>query len=86
MMASERKSIRLRWGAIVTAAILALLCLLWVYPFLWLLSASLKEPLELRMATSEVLEFFRRLLNFLGQLEIVQQLRVAVDRQAGRVA
>ena len=47
MIASERRSVRLRWGAILTAALLALLCLLWVYPFLWLLSASLKEPLEI---------------------------------------
>jgi raffinose/stachyose/melibiose transport system permease protein len=47
MMASEQKPIRVRWGSILIAAILALLCLLWVYPFLWLLSASLKEPLEI---------------------------------------
>ena len=47
MIASERRFVGLRWGAILTAALLALLCLLWVYPFLWLLSASLKEPLEI---------------------------------------
>jgi ABC-type glycerol-3-phosphate transport system permease component len=36
-----------RAGAGLTALGLAALCLLWVYPFLWLVSASLKEPLEI---------------------------------------
>jgi len=33
-----------RWAA---ALALGLLCLVWIYPFLWLVSASLKEPLEI---------------------------------------
>jgi ABC-type glycerol-3-phosphate transport system permease component len=32
------------WGQ---AAALALLCLVWIYPFLWLVSASLKDSLEI---------------------------------------
>lgn len=33
-----------RWGLV---AILSLVCLLWVYPFLWVVSASLKDSLEI---------------------------------------
>ncbi len=35
-----------RIGVILTLALLTALCLVWVYPFLWLVSASLKSPLE----------------------------------------
>lgn len=36
-----------RLGLWLQAAILAVVCLGWVYPFLWLLSASLKDSLEI---------------------------------------
>ncbi|MFN2202563.1 MAG: carbohydrate ABC transporter permease [Caldilineaceae bacterium] len=38
---------RIRISTIVTVALLALLCLVWVYPFLWMVSASLKTQAEI---------------------------------------
>jgi ABC-type glycerol-3-phosphate transport system permease component len=38
---------RVRFGTVVTVALLALLCLIWVYPFLWMVSASLKTQSEI---------------------------------------
>ncbi|MGH2558085.1 MAG: carbohydrate ABC transporter permease [Thermomicrobiales bacterium] len=35
------------WSLLAQVVVLAAMCLLWVYPFLWLLSASLKDSLEI---------------------------------------
>lgn len=37
----------LRWQMLLTIVVLTFLCLIWVYPFLWMLSASLKTQSEL---------------------------------------
>lgn len=34
------------WPWWLTAAVLALICLAWIYPFVWMVSASLKDQLE----------------------------------------
>jgi raffinose/stachyose/melibiose transport system permease protein len=47
MAVIERGQVHFRWGTALTVAVLTTLCALWVYPFLWLVSASLKEPLEI---------------------------------------
>ncbi len=47
MPTTQRPPRAFRWGARTAAAALAALSLLWIYPFLWLISASLKEPLEI---------------------------------------
>jgi len=36
----------LRWQTLLTIVVLTLLCLIWVYPFLWMVSASLKTQSE----------------------------------------
>jgi ABC-type glycerol-3-phosphate transport system permease component len=47
MAAAHRGPFRLRWGRAPAILALALLSAVWIYPFLWLVSASLKEPLEI---------------------------------------
>jgi ABC-type glycerol-3-phosphate transport system permease component len=36
-----------RWRAWITVLILALICAVWIYPFLWMVSASLKTSMEI---------------------------------------
>jgi ABC-type glycerol-3-phosphate transport system permease component len=45
-MIRQMSAERLVWATIRYAALTAL-CLVWIYPFLWLVSASLKTPLEI---------------------------------------
>jgi raffinose/stachyose/melibiose transport system permease protein len=46
----SRFSFRPRPRTVITVVLLALVSFLWVYPFLWMLSASLKEPKEIFIA------------------------------------
>lgn len=44
----RRKRVRRpRAGVVLQLAVLAVLCLVWVYPFLWMVSASLKDSLSI---------------------------------------
>lgn len=45
-MSRARALLTRRAGVVLTLVLLTALCLVWVYPFLWLVSASLKSPLE----------------------------------------
>jgi raffinose/stachyose/melibiose transport system permease protein len=42
-----RTNVRLKPGILLTIFLLTVLCLIWVYPFLWMVSASLKSQQEI---------------------------------------
>lgn len=39
--------IKFRLRTVLTVIILGVICVIWIYPFLWMISASLKEPKEI---------------------------------------
>lgn len=44
---SLRLPVRVRPGTLISVLLLAAISVIWIYPFLWMLSASLKEPKEI---------------------------------------
>lgn len=44
---SLRLPVRVRPGMLISVLLLAAISVIWIYPFLWMLSASLKEPKEI---------------------------------------
>lgn len=44
---SLRLPVRVRPGTLISVLLLAAFSVIWIYPFLWMLSASLKEPKEI---------------------------------------